>query len=179
MGGTLPVQDWLNGRGGRDVRDAGVMGGDGDKVSSRGGGEQWPSRLRLARDGISAGLPKDMMRRRPEGSDGERRWCRGRRGAVVSGERIEGDGEETSGSLVAASANVAWWAAACCLARALAAAPGLGRRHRRRAGGEEVGSVADGSNAVSNLILVLPPWMMTDRVACPPPPQSCRRSQTA
>ena len=94
MGGTLPVQAWLNGRGGRDARDAGVEGGDGDAVSSRGGGEQWPSRLRLAKDGISAGLPRDMMRRRPEDGDGERRWCRGRRGAVVSVERVEEGGEE-------------------------------------------------------------------------------------
>ena len=71
-------------------------------------GEQWPSRLRLTNDGISAGLPRDMMRRRPEDGDGERRWCRGRHGAVVCGKCGE-DGEEgTSGSLVAASAKVAW-----------------------------------------------------------------------
>ena len=98
IGGTLPVQDWLNGRGRRDVRDA----DEGE------GGEQWPSRLRLTNDGISAGLPRDMMRRRPEDGDGERRWYRGRRGAVVCGKCGE-DGEEgTSGSLVAASAKVAW-----------------------------------------------------------------------
>ena len=73
IGGTFPVQDWLNGRGGRDVRDAGVEGED---------GEEWPSRLRLTNDGISAGLPRDMMRRRAEDGDGERRRCRGRCGAV-------------------------------------------------------------------------------------------------
>ena len=64
--------------------------------------------LRQAKDGISAGLPRDMTRRRPEDGDGERRCSGGRRGAVVSGECVEEGGEETSGSLVAASAKVAW-----------------------------------------------------------------------
>ena len=40
MGGTLPVQDWLNGRGGQDVGVAGLVGGDGDELSSTGGDEQ-------------------------------------------------------------------------------------------------------------------------------------------
>ena len=78
------------------MRDAGVEGED---------GEEWPSRLRLTNDGISAGLPRDIMRRRPEDGDGERRRCRG----TVVCRKCGGDGEEgISGSLVAASAKVAW-----------------------------------------------------------------------
>ena len=87
----------------------GKGGGVGGGVGSGGDDcEQWPSKLRLAKDVISAGLPKDITRRRPDNGEGERRWCRGGRGAVVCGKCGE-DGEEgTSGSLVAASAKVAW-----------------------------------------------------------------------
>ena len=92
---------------GKGCHEVGGGGGGGAGVEGE-DGEQWPSRLRLTNDGISAGLPRDMMRRRPEDGDGERRWYRGRRGAVVCGKCGE-DGEEgTSGSLVAASAKVAW-----------------------------------------------------------------------
>ena len=92
---------------GNGCLEVGGGGGGGAGVEGE-DGEQWPSRLRLTNDGISAGLPRDMMRRRPEDGDGERRWYRGRRGAVVCGKCGE-DGEEgTSGSLVAASAKVAW-----------------------------------------------------------------------
>ena len=92
---------------GKGCHEVGGGGGGGAGVEGE-DGEQWPSRLRLTNDGISAGLPRDMMRRRPEDGDGERRRCRGRCGAVVCG-KCGGDGEEgTSGSLVAASAKVAW-----------------------------------------------------------------------
>ena len=81
-------------------KGGGVGGGSGSGGDDC---EQWPSKLRLAKDVISAGLPKDMTRRRPDDGEGERRWCRGgRRG-----------GEGSSGTLVASSAKLASWAAAC------------------------------------------------------------------
>ena len=55
--------------------------------------------LRLAKDVLPAGLPKDMTRRRPDDAEGERRWCRG---GCRGGE-----------GLVASSAKLASWAAAC------------------------------------------------------------------
>ena len=55
----------------------GVVKGKGGGVgggSGSGGGEEWPSKLRLAKDG----LPSDMTRRRPVDGEGDSRRWRGR-----------------------------------------------------------------------------------------------------
>ena len=77
-------------------KGGGVGGGSGSGGDDC---EQWPSKLRLAKDVLPAGLPKDMTRRRPDDAEGERRWCRG---GCRGGE-----------GLVASSAKLASWAAAC------------------------------------------------------------------
>ena len=66
---------------GEDGIDGVVKGKGGvvDGGSGSGGGEKWPSKLRLAKDVILAGLPSDMTRRRPVDGEGDSRRWRGRR----------------------------------------------------------------------------------------------------
>ena len=81
----------------------GVVGGG----SGSGGGEQCPSKLRLAKDVISAGLPSDMTRRRPVDGEGDsRRWrgrCGGGPGVAVASPDA---GEEV---VAVAPRREAWW----------------------------------------------------------------------
>ena len=82
-------------------KGGGVGGGSGS-----GGDEEWPSKLRLAKDVISAGLPSDMTRRRAVDGEGDsRRWrgrCGGGPGVAVSSPDA---GEEV---VAAASGREAW-----------------------------------------------------------------------
>ena len=82
--------------------------------SGSGGGEEWPSKLRLAKDVISAGLPSDMTRRRPVDGEGDSRRWRGRRGggpgvAVDVAVASPDAGEEV---VAVAPRREAWWSAA-------------------------------------------------------------------
>ena len=91
----------------------GVVKGKGGGVggeSTSGYGEEWPSKLRLAKDVISAGLPTDVTRRRPVDGEGDSRMWRGRCGggpgvAVASPDA----GEEV---VAVAPRREAWWSAA-------------------------------------------------------------------
>ena len=90
-------EDGIDGKGG------GVGGGSGS-----GGGEEWPSKLRLAKDG----LPSDMTRRRPVDGEGDsRRWRGGRGGGVAVDVAVASPdaGEEV---VAVTPRREAWWSAA-------------------------------------------------------------------
>ena len=82
-----------------ECKGGGVGGGSGS-----GGGEEWPSKLRLAKDG----LPSDMTRRRPVDGEGDSRRWRGRCGGGVA-VASPGAGEE---EVAVAARREAWWSAA-------------------------------------------------------------------
>ena len=140
-------------KGGRHEDGVGVgVEGDSEDVGEDGGGDEEPSKLTEEKVGTSS---FSIVITDSAGGEG-RSWRGGREGGSFSR------------ALVAASARAAWCAAARWLRRALARGPL--RRWRRPVGedGEEDTMGGAAVVPISSWILVFPPAVATDKVACPP-----------